>query len=109
MAYYEIQTIKYSDDYDIPNLANCIRYCYEHFLRKEMPQVDDLSKEFTLPIMDAREIGNDIALLSEDEFSEFTRLFSSPHEQQEFIEFIEVVGAEHTLYKDSVKVSPYNM
>lgn len=109
MAFYEIQTIKYSDDYDIPNLTKYLHYCYDHFLHKEMPQVDELSKEFIFPIIEARSIADDIALLSDDEFAEFTKIFSSPHEQQEFIEFIEVVGAEHTLYNDSVKVSPFNM
>lgn len=109
MAFYEAKTIRYSDNYDIPNLANYLHYCYDHFLHKEMPQVDELSKEFIFPIIEARSIADDIALLSDDEFAEFTKIFSSPHEQQEFIEFIEVVGAEHTLYNDSVKVSPFNM
>ena len=109
MAFYEIQTIKYSDDYDIPNLANYMHYCYEHFLHKEMPQVDELSKEFTLPIKEARDIANHIGQLSYDEFIEFSNIFYSEHEQQEFTEFIEIVGAEHTLYNDSVKVSFYNM
>ena len=109
MAFYETQTIRYSDNYDIPNLANYLHFCYEHFLCKEMPQVDELSKEFTFPILEARDIANQIAQLSYDEFTEFSNIFSSEYEQQEFTEFVEIVGAEPTVYNASVKVSFYNL